>query len=136
LNPLLAINNVDNKQGTQSNKLTLSFRIPVVPRVAHSFAVSNHTNNQPNLRGRTQSKTQKDWRHRLWHCAAQDSLISSTLKKLKGWEEVPNCCQPLTKQMIRDLKARAKRKHTDSLEDSTTDWLVCALHTGFCSGPR
>jgi hypothetical protein len=33
----------------ESNESTLSIRIPVVPRVAHSYAVSNHTktNNQP-----------------------------------------------------------------------------------------
>jgi hypothetical protein len=60
-------------------------------------------------------------------------FISSALKEVKRWEEVPNRRQPLTKQMIRNLKERAKKKHADSLEDSIADWLVCGLHTGFRS---
>jgi hypothetical protein len=43
-------------------------------------------------------------------------LISSALKELKRWKEVPNRRQPLTKQMIHNLKERAKKKHADSLE--------------------
>jgi hypothetical protein len=48
-------------------------------------------------------------------------LISSALKELKRWEEVPNQRQPPTKQMIGHLKTLVKSKHADSLKESITD---------------
>ena len=59
--------------------------------------------------------------------------INDIIKELKRWESMPNCREPVTKEMIEYIinKGKSIKDNKDNIYSSFGDWLVLGEQAGF-----
>ena len=56
--------------------------------------------------------------------------ITSVIDEQRRWENIPNCREPLTLDMLRAIIARTTNAPFTSLESALTDWFTLAVYMG------